>query len=235
MLSKSQLKLFLTIHLIILIPNLSDCQWVKKWEVIYNNSVSEQNSTDIVGTIFGDFNGDGSKDILLFDYSDLIVHNGLTGNIDFKLHIPDVLHSYLRTNPVITDIDNDGSDEIVLSLMSKRTVAYEFIHGVGINEKTQTDKLPESGSIAQNYPNPFNPNTKIDYSINKPGPVDIMVFNELGQRVKLLLQQRTVDPGNYSIVWDGKDDNLATLSSGTYYYQIRTNDFISTKKAIFLK
>jgi hypothetical protein len=39
-----------------------------------------------------------------------------------------------------------------------------------------------------------------------------------------------MEPGNYNITW-----NPRNISSGVYFYEIKTNKFISAKKAIFIK
>jgi flagellar hook assembly protein FlgD len=36
-------------------------------------------------------------------------------------------------------------------------------------------------------------------------------------------------------VWDGKDDIGNSVSSGVYYYQIRTKDFCKVMKMIYMK
>ena len=41
--------------------------------------------------------------------------------------------------------------------------------------------------------------------------------------------------GEYEAVWDGKDDNGLAVSSGTYFYQLKIGDFVSSKKMLLLK
>lgn len=89
--------------------------------------------------------------------------------------------------------------------------------------------------LQQNYPNPFNPITTIEYSILKSTPVEINIFNQRGQIVRALLNESQVQPGTYSINWDGREDKGQLMTSGIYLYQIRTRNFVSTKKAVLLK
>jgi flagellar hook assembly protein FlgD len=81
--------------------------------------------------------------------------------------------------------------------------------------------------MGQNFPNPFNPQTEIKYSIEDkendrvtyPLKAVISIFNVRGQQIRKL-QEREVGPGDYSVRWDGKDDNGEPVSSGSYYYRL---------------
>jgi len=92
----------------------------------------------------------------------------------------------------------------------------------------------DSYKLSQNYPNPFNPSTTIEYSVQSVNNIQIKIYNSLGQLVKILVNE-TKNPGEYSAVWDGKDESGILVSSGAYFYQISTKDFVSSKKMILLK
>jgi hypothetical protein len=84
-------------------------------------------------------------------------------------------------------------------------------------------------SLSQNYPNPFNPSTTINYSVPKSGPVELIVYNVMGREVVTLVnEQKPV--GNYSVKFDA-----GKFTSGVYFYQLKSGDFISTRKLIILK
>ena len=223
-----------------LFPKISSAQgWVVKWEVNHGRFLRTldfgNGDVKVAGIIKANFDGDGIPDILVHDWTHLIVHDGLTGVVKFNIRTRDlpgdnVLDSY----PLVDDIDNDGLDEIVVSL-NTRTIAYEYVGGgVGVSQPEQSN-VPKTSELSQNYPNPFNPETNIEYSLKQSGQVQILIFNQLGQKVRTLVDEPKFQAGSYSVIWDGKDDNSKILASGTYYYQIRTDDFVSTKKAIFLK
>ena len=99
--------------------------------------------------------------------------------------------------------------------------------------------LPSNYTLAQNYPNPFNPTTTIQFKIRRlefgePIPTALTIYNILGQKVRALLEKELL-PGKYESVWDGRDDKGKEVSSGIYFYQLKTGDFISTKKMVLLK
>jgi uncharacterized protein (TIGR02145 family) len=89
--------------------------------------------------------------------------------------------------------------------------------------------LPKSFDLLQNFPNPFNPNTVISYSLPLSSNVRLIVYNSLGQTVKVL-ENGFKNAGNYSIIF-----NAAELASGTYFYKIEAGQFTQIKKMILLK
>ncbi|MDD2229977.1 MAG: choice-of-anchor J domain-containing protein [Candidatus Cloacimonetes bacterium] len=85
-----------------------------------------------------------------------------------------------------------------------------------------------------NYPNPFNPETTIAYSVKQAAPVSIEIYNIKGQLVKTLLND-IKEPGDHTVVWNGKDNSGCAVSSGVYYYKMNTSIYSSTKKMIIMK
>ncbi|MEZ5359072.1 MAG: T9SS type A sorting domain-containing protein [Candidatus Zixiibacteriota bacterium] len=96
------------------------------------------------------------------------------------------------------------------------------------------DGLPGSFELAQNYPNPFNNTTTISYSIGSYSSVKLEIFNILGQKVKVLVDE-SQPPGDYKIQWDGRDVFGSEAASGIYLYRLTTDDFSDVKKLMLLK
>ena len=88
---------------------------------------------------------------------------------------------------------------------------------------------PVQFSLSQNYPNPFNPSTTISYSLPQDNFVSLKVYNVLGNEVATLVNEQ-ITAGDHKINF-----NASNLSSGVYYYTIRTGNFTSTKKLMLLK
>ena len=83
--------------------------------------------------------------------------------------------------------------------------------------------------LYQNYPNPFNPATTIRYELPQDGQVTIEVFDILGQRVGTIVNEyKKAD--RYEVTLSS-----AGLASGVYIYQLRVNDFITSKENGFSK
>lgn len=88
-------------------------------------------------------------------------------------------------------------------------------------------------TLYQNYPNPFNPSTKISWQ----SPVDswqtIKIYDVLGNEVSTIVDEYKTS-GSYEVVF-----NTSSIkhhpSSGVYFYQLKSGDFIQTKKMILLR
>lgn len=92
-----------------------------------------------------------------------------------------------------------------------------------------TEQFPNDFSLYQNYPNPFNPETTIQFSLPKSGNVQLTVYNILGHEVVRLVDG-THSAGSYSISL-----NASNLSSGIYYYTLKTGLGKLTKKMTLIK
>ena len=88
---------------------------------------------------------------------------------------------------------------------------------------------PAVYSLSQNYPNPFNPSTTIEYTIPEDGLVNISIYSLTGELVKTLVNS-DVKSGRHNVTFDA-----SSLSSGTYFYTVRANNFTATKKMILLR
>jgi hypothetical protein len=83
--------------------------------------------------------------------------------------------------------------------------------------------------LYHNYPNPFNPTTTIRYELPQDGIVTIDVYDILGQRVRTIINEfQKAD--RYEVNF-----NAFGLASGVYIYRMKVNDFITSKKMIFLR
>jgi len=89
--------------------------------------------------------------------------------------------------------------------------------------------IPKDYKLSQNYPNPFNPVTRISYQLPQAGNVKLTVFDFLGREVVTLVNEYK-QAGYYDANF-----NASSLSSGTYFYRIEANNFITTKKMMVIK
>ena len=93
--------------------------------------------------------------------------------------------------------------------------------------------IPEKLSI-RNYPNPFNPETTISFQLPTSQQVELSVLNIKGQVVTTLINE-VKDSGTHNIVWNGRDSRGNSLSSGVYFYRIKTETGDETGKMLLLK
>jgi hypothetical protein len=104
---------------------------------------------------------------------------------------------------------------------------------VGINNISA--EIPSSFKLFQNYPNPFNSISKIKYQISKievrsqKSEVRIVIYDITGKVVSVLVNQEQ-EPGTYEVTFDGSN-----LASGIYFYQLRSGEFVETRRFVLLK
>jgi hypothetical protein len=98
-----------------------------------------------------------------------------------------------------------------------------------INSSEKDNETPQAFTLNQNYPNPFNPTTKISFSLAKAGPVQLSVYNMLGQEVQKLVNE-PMNSGEHTFSFDARH-----LPSGVYIYRLTSGKLSETKKMILLK
>jgi hypothetical protein len=94
--------------------------------------------------------------------------------------------------------------------------------------------LPDKFALHQNVPNPFNPTTTIAFEVAVPGRVDLSIYDVSGRRIRTLVS-RPLPRTRHTVEWDGRDDNGVIVSTGVYFYRLKTRDFHATKKMLLLK
>lgn len=94
--------------------------------------------------------------------------------------------------------------------------------------------IPSATLLHPNSPNPFNGSTRISYALSESGPVSLMIYNSLGQRVRTVANQAH-STGYYQALWDGRDDFGRPLSSGVYLYRLVSPDETITRRLTLLR
>ena len=97
--------------------------------------------------------------------------------------------------------------------------------------------IQESIINLQNYPNPFNPITTISFNLTAEHAEDakIEIYNVKGQKIKTFSNFQVNKSQNQQITWNGTDENNQPVSSGIYFYQIKSLDSIKMNKMILLR
>ncbi|MDH4069627.1 MAG: M14 family zinc carboxypeptidase [Ignavibacteria bacterium] len=98
----------------------------------------------------------------------------------------------------------------------------------------QSAQLPAQTGLVGNYPNPFNPSTTFRYALSEPNQVSLKVYNMLGQLVKTVVQEQQVE-GYYEVLWDGRNETGAAVSSGIYIYRLTAGSVTETRRMLMLK
>jgi len=125
---------------------------------------------------------------------------------------------------ILTITDHKSGDDGILQdwglVISESSI-------VGVEEENSI--VPKSIYLYQNYPNPFNPSTTIRFEIPVSGLVTLKIYDVLGNEVVTLVNEE-LTAGVHETNFDA-----TRFSSGVYFYQIKSGNFIQTKKMILIK
>ncbi len=134
---------------------------------------------------------------------------------------------------MITDLWNNYPDDQYVcwlyNFITGDTTAFDYLPKAGAAPQTRIACNPSKLTLNQNYPNPFNPTTEITYGIPEDGTVKLAVYNNLGQEVKVLVNQ-PVKAGTYTVQFDATG-----LPSGMYLYKLETGNGSQSKKMVLMK
>jgi hypothetical protein len=126
-----------------------------------------------------------------------------------------------------------------IAVLNKFNITYVFIGTAGNGiwrymyptiTNIKVDKnIPENFILYQNYPNPFNPATTIQYELPMESSVQLVIYSLLGEKV-IELVNTFQKAGRYEVKW-----NAENFASGIYIYQLKADEFISSRKLMLLK
>ena len=117
-------------------------------------------------------------------------------------------------------------------------IASPFSEEIVIQLSTVADAegvaLPDHPFLGKNYPNPFNSITRIEFGLSKNDHVEIKIYNINGQLIRTLVDERR-EAGYHAIDWDGCDQHLRAIPSGTYFVKMTAGKFTETSKVILIR
>jgi len=206
------------------------CRSTADFDSLFNN-VSNYNIGNFIGDF--DFKLSNKGELLRLFNSDGIIVDSV--RYDNKLPWPE---EPTGNGPTLelrnVDLDNSNYENWGISSTFGTPGSRNDSYIVGVEKINAL--IPTEFKLYQNYPNPFNPTTTIKYSVpnverlsNPLYNFTIKVYDVLGQEITTLVNEEK-SAGNYQIEF-----NASNLTSGIYYYQIKSVDFIQTKKMVLLK
>lgn len=142
-----------------------------------------------------------------------------------------------------TQIDQIVQNDKILYVLFSNQYQYEdlifgdyYIQKMDFSDYTISNDndiiKPVLTSIA--YPNPFNPTVNISYNLPNDSSVSLEIFNLKGQKIKTILTENQ-KAGNHQTIWQGKDENEKRVSSGIYFYKLKTDLNEKIKKIMLMK
>ncbi len=111
-------------------------------------------------------------------------------------------------------------------------LSIDSVNGV-VDNSTEAQPIL-STKLLNNYPNPFNPTTNINFELKQSENVVIDVYKIKGQFVSRVADNE-FGSGRHSVLWNGRDQNNKQVSSGIYFYKMKSGTYTKTRKMILIK
>jgi len=222
---------------------------MKATDFMYNQMVFawEDSRTDPASVYLQNLNFNGSIGIVINPTAiqGTVTLNGGTGVVsNVQITIGDLIINPDAQGQYYTELA-PGTYTLTATLSGYQTLTVENV--IIASEMTTTLDLTLEAETAinenevsvktlnlRNYPNPFNPSTQISFNLNQGSHVELLVFNNKGQKVNVLKNQY-LNKGTYQIEWNGKDAKGNTCPSGIYFYRLKTDSAEMTKKMLMIK
>lgn len=214
-----------------------------EWEIIVNDVdqnivVDSLSYADSTGGIWQTIDQDIDEgDSLNFFVS---AYDPDGNNLDYIWQLDGVEVSVENSYTFLTDWQS-GEEDYLVSLdvddnfsSSDNELYFEWNVHVYDTVGSGSNIIPMVTKLYKNFPNPFNPTTTINFSLKSDSKVQIEIYNIKGQKVKQLVSKEFT-AGQHSVVWNGRNEKNESVSSGIYFYRMKTDNFDKMRKMILLK
>ena len=103
----------------------------------------------------------------------------------------------------------------------------------GLDRGTDVVAVHAAG-ITTTAPNPFNPKTTVSFYVPEAGYVELAVFDISGRMINRLVSE-SVGAGEHSVAWTGVDQRGSRVASGVYFFRMRADGIVDTKRVMMVK
>ena len=132
------------------------------------------------------------------------------------------------------DLSSIQVKKAILATREAKMLSVDISQNLLVKTESTAAEIPNHFSLSQNYPNPFNPETNIEYALSKDTDVKLTIYNILGEKVKVLMDEHQT-AGYKRAHWDGRDQKGEEVASGVYFYRLETKKFSKVKKMMLVK
>ena len=194
----------------------------------------EEENTEIVFTI----TNNGNSDII--DIKVVIDKENLPSwlNISEGENTINVLKGERSLEKIFLRFDVTGAPSeafVIIPYTLKDNIGNQWKSRLKVFANSNIESVPEAfNALYENFPNPFNPITNIKYSLEEEKHTKILIYNSLGQVIRMLVNEPQT-AGIHTVQWDSCDDNGQKVSSGLYIYRLEAGSFVKTRRMMLIE
>jgi hypothetical protein len=147
----------------------------------------------------------------------------LTDETSYQWTVPDIDEPDCRIKVVCYDTEsNEGSD--------RSDSDFRIVQSTSVEDPLLATRI----QLSQNSPNPFSLNTSVRFTLPQQDHVMLRIYDCSGRLVRTMVND--VRPaGEYSLVWDGRNQRGHRATSGLYYYELFTGGVSKKKRMVLLR
>ena len=215
--------------------------------IVWGNIGPKQIANQAEGTIYVSFSDIQGGEASVENTENSITE-WLDGNIDADPLFADSVNFYLSENSPCIDaghihfLDPEDPDHPNFALWPAMRTRRSDMGAYGgadslatrLSDKGVVSRRPAQFILYPNYPNPFNPSTTIIYDLPHTALVQLAVYDVLGREVKRLVDEQK-SPGLHKITWDATNESGQRVAAGLYFCRMRSGDFATVIKLLFVR
>jgi hypothetical protein len=141
----------------------------------------------------------------------------------------------------VADVDKNGGLDLLTANTGAGTISIlsdvaPAASNLDPQRRTPGNRLPPGPdpgivTLQTAYPNPMRDVSWLAFSVPRPAHVELRIYDVAGRIVRTLASE-DFDAGAHRVVWDGRLDNGARATPGTYFYRMRTGSDVFTRSLI---
>lgn len=196
-----------------------------------------------VGTVFATLSNDGVLPVELVSFTNTIQGNKVLLNWATATEVNSALFEVEKKSgdvwTKVASVQAAGTSNTPkqYSYVDKSVVATSYrlkmVDSDGkfaYSSETYANVTPAFYGLVQNFPNPLNPTTTISFAVDRTEHATVKVYNILGEQVAEIFNEVVVPGHMYSVRFDATH-----LASGNYFYALKTDSRLETKRMTLVK
>ncbi|MEO0071821.1 MAG: C25 family cysteine peptidase [candidate division WOR-3 bacterium] len=197
---------------------------IVEWDsVYYYNATSTRDKFQVIiydSTAHSTHSGDN---IIIYQYLTANLNNSATVGIEDHTETIGIQYLY-----------NGSYHPAAAGLVPGRAIKFITDEPTTDFEEYQFQLVRSKENLIFAFPNPFKSSLTIKYLIRQPGNATIKIYDATGRVINTLFAGK-LNPGSYTVNWNGQDSNGQSVTHGIYFVKLTSADGTALQKFLFIK